>query len=93
VLQLENTFRQPFRFLLGKLEKIALVEPGPEAREVEYGAFPVFRVIPCDVGADMSEFVEIGEMRHPQPSGNTKARTPARASERGQFRTASRKRK
>ena len=39
----------------------------------------------------MSELVEIGEVRHPQPFKNTKARTGARASERGQYRTPTRK--
>ncbi|MDE2817132.1 MAG: hypothetical protein OXK81_10600 [Chloroflexota bacterium] len=44
-----------------------------------------------DIGADLSELVETGETHHPQPFENTKARTGARASERGQYRTASRK--
>ena len=35
------------------------------------------------VGAEMAKLVEIGEIRHPRPSQNTKARTGARASERG----------
>ncbi len=87
--------------LEGEQLALALVEPGPEtphlvgrqdeAREAEYGAFPESRVIPGDVGADMPELVEIGEVYHPQPSGNAKARTGVRASERGQYRTASRK--
>ncbi|MDE0113327.1 MAG: hypothetical protein OXN84_13735, partial [Albidovulum sp.] len=87
--------------LEGEKLALALVEPGPEAshfvgrqdeaREAEYGAFSVFWVGPGDVGADMTELVEIGEKCHPQPPGNTKARTGARASERGQYRTASRK--
>ncbi|MDE0306231.1 MAG: hypothetical protein OXI87_15345 [Albidovulum sp.] len=79
----------------------ASLEPGPEAprfvgrrdeaREVEYGAFPEFRVGPGDAGADMAELVETGQACRPQLSGNTKARAGARAWERGRRRTASRK--
>lgn len=92
-------FRAPD--LEGEKLALALVEPGPEAahlvgrqdeaREAEDRALPVFGVGPGHIGADMTELVEIGEIRHPRPPENTKARTGARASEGGQYWTASRK--
>ena len=61
------------------------VDRQDEAREAEYGAFPILRGVPGDEGTDMSELVEI---RHLHPSAHTKARTWVRASEREQYKTA-----
>ena len=60
-----------------------LIQGKDESGEAEHGAVVVPLVIPADVGADMAEFVKIGDIRH-RFSGcprYAKARAGARASE------------
>ncbi len=77
----------------------ALEEPCPEpahffrwqheARQPEHWTVVVSRVCAAHVGANMSEFVKICEIRHTRRSSrNTKTRAGARASERGQYKIA-----